>query len=141
MRKGIHPKYYPNATVICACGNTWTTGSTQEVIHTDVCSACHPFFTGEQRIVDTTGQVERFIKRLEKKDAIAAEERLRAEARAIKEAARRKAIARGEDAETAERVAEEAARQAMQAAEAAARAEAAEAAARAEAEEEEEAED
>lgn len=67
MKANIHPKYYPDATVICACGNTWTTGATQKVIRTDVCSACHPFFTGEQRIVDTAGQVERFMRRLEKK--------------------------------------------------------------------------
>jgi large subunit ribosomal protein L31 len=67
MKEGIHPKYYPQATVICACGNTWKTGATQEVIRTDVCSACHPFFTGEQRIVDTAGQVDRFMRRLEKK--------------------------------------------------------------------------
>ena len=66
MRKGIHPKYYPNAQVICSCGNTWTTGSTREVIRTDVCSNCHPFFTGEQRIVDTAGQVDRFMKRLDR---------------------------------------------------------------------------
>jgi large subunit ribosomal protein L31 len=67
MKDGIHPKYYPEATVICACGNSWTTGATQEEIRTDVCSACHPFYTGEQRIVDTAGQVERFMRRLEKK--------------------------------------------------------------------------
>ena len=67
MKKGIHPKYYPQATVTCACGNSWTTGATQESIRTDVCSACHPFYTGEQRIVDTAGQVERFMRRLEKK--------------------------------------------------------------------------
>jgi large subunit ribosomal protein L31 len=66
MKKGIHPEYYPEAQVVCACGNTWTTGSTKPVIHTDVCSACHPFFTGEQRIVDTEGHVERFIRRLER---------------------------------------------------------------------------
>jgi large subunit ribosomal protein L31 len=65
MKEKIHPKYYPNAKVICACGNTWTTGSTKEVIHTDMCSVCHPFFTGEQRIVDTEGQVDRFYKKLE----------------------------------------------------------------------------
>jgi large subunit ribosomal protein L31 len=65
MKEDIHPTYYPEAKVICACGNTWTTGSTQEVIHTDVCSQCHPFFTGEQRIVDTEGQVERFYKKLQ----------------------------------------------------------------------------
>jgi len=65
MKEGIHPEYYPDAQVICACGNTWTTGSTQKVIHTDVCSKCHPFFTGEQRIVDTEGQVDRFYKKLQ----------------------------------------------------------------------------
>jgi len=65
MKKEIHPTYYPDAQVICACGNTWTTGSTQEVIRTDVCSKCHPFFTGEQRIVDTEGQVDRFYKKLQ----------------------------------------------------------------------------
>ena len=65
MRPGIHPTYYPNAKVICSCGNTWTTGSTVELIHTDVCSNCHPFYTGEQRIVDTEGQVDRFYRKLE----------------------------------------------------------------------------
>ena len=67
MKDNIHPKYYSEAKVICACGNTWTTGATQEEIRTDICSACHPFYTGEQRIVDTAGQVERFMRRLEKK--------------------------------------------------------------------------
>ena len=64
MKEGIHPTYYPEAKVACACGNTWTTGSSQESIRTDVCSACHPFFTGEQRIVDTEGQVDRFYKKI-----------------------------------------------------------------------------
>jgi large subunit ribosomal protein L31 len=68
MKKDIHPTYYPNATVICACGNSWHTGSTIEVIHTDVCSKCHPFYTGEQRIVDTEGQVDRFYKRLQARE-------------------------------------------------------------------------
>jgi len=67
MKDNIHPKYYSEAKVICACGNTWTTGATQEEIRTDICSACHPFYTGEQRIVDTAGQVERFMRRLERK--------------------------------------------------------------------------
>lgn len=65
MKREIHPTFYPDAQVICACGNTWTTGSTKKVIHTDVCSKCHPFFTGEQRIVDTEGQVDRFYKKLQ----------------------------------------------------------------------------
>jgi large subunit ribosomal protein L31 len=65
MKEGIHPKYYPDAVVRCACGNTWTTGSTVPEVRTDVCSACHPFFTGEQRIVDSEGRVDRFYRRLE----------------------------------------------------------------------------
>jgi large subunit ribosomal protein L31 len=65
MKDNTHPTYYPEAQVICACGNTWTTGSTIPVIHTDVCSNCHPFYTGEQRIVDTEGQVDRFYKKLQ----------------------------------------------------------------------------
>ena len=50
MKKGIHPTYYPDAKVICACGNTWTTGSTKKEIRTEVCSKCHPFFTGQQHV-------------------------------------------------------------------------------------------
>jgi large subunit ribosomal protein L31 len=65
MKTDIHPTYYPQSKVTCACGNSWTTGSTVEEIHTDVCSQCHPFFTGEQRIVDTEGQVDRFYKKLQ----------------------------------------------------------------------------
>jgi large subunit ribosomal protein L31 len=65
MKEGIHPTYYPDAIVRCACGNSWTTGSTVKEIQTDVCSACHPFFTGEQRIVDSEGQVDRFYRRLQ----------------------------------------------------------------------------
>jgi large subunit ribosomal protein L31 len=66
MKENIHPKYYEEARVICACGTTWTTGATVPEIKVDVCSSCHPFYTGEQRIVDTTGQVDRFMKRLER---------------------------------------------------------------------------
>jgi large subunit ribosomal protein L31 len=81
MKEGIHPKYYPNATVTCACGNTWHTGSTVESIHTDICSNCHPFFTGEQRIVDTEGQVDRFYKKLEARTSYLAEKEARVTAR------------------------------------------------------------
>jgi large subunit ribosomal protein L31 len=63
MKPKIHPQYYPQAQVICACGNTFTTGSTKPVLRVEVCSRCHPFFTGEQRIVDTAGRVERFLRR------------------------------------------------------------------------------
>jgi large subunit ribosomal protein L31 len=64
MKAGIHPKYV-EATVTCACGNTFTTRSTKPTLRTDLCSVCHPFYTGEQRIVDTAGQVERFMRRME----------------------------------------------------------------------------
>jgi large subunit ribosomal protein L31 len=60
MREKIHPKYFPDAKVTCSCGNTFTTGSTRETLHVELCSKCHPFFTGEQKIVDTAGRVERF---------------------------------------------------------------------------------
>ncbi|MBI2755285.1 MAG: 50S ribosomal protein L31 [Chloroflexi bacterium] len=63
MKQGIHPKYEA-ATVVCGCGNTFQTRSTKPSLHVDLCSACHPFFTGEQRLVDTAGQVERFQRRL-----------------------------------------------------------------------------
>lgn len=62
MKKGIHPKYFL-ATVSCACGNTFQTGSTSESLHVDICSACHPYFTGKQKLVDTAGRVERFKKK------------------------------------------------------------------------------
>ena len=67
-KQGIHPKWYPEAQVTCACGTTFTVGSTQPVIRTDVCSNCHPFYTGEQRIVDTAGRVDRFMMRLERRE-------------------------------------------------------------------------
>jgi large subunit ribosomal protein L31 len=66
MKKGIHPTYYPDAKVVCSCGNTWNTGSTKKEIHTEVCSKCHPFFTGQQqRLIDIEGQVDRFYKRVQ----------------------------------------------------------------------------
>jgi large subunit ribosomal protein L31 len=68
MKEGIHPDFHPEAKAICACGNSWTVGSTVPVIRTDVCSKCHPFFTGEQRIVDAGGQVERFLKKLKRRE-------------------------------------------------------------------------
>jgi len=70
MKADIHPTWYPNAQVICSCGATFTMGATKETIRTDVCSTCHPFFTGEQRIVDSEGQVERFMRRLERREEL-----------------------------------------------------------------------
>ncbi len=66
MKKDIHPNYFPDAVVTCACGNTWKTGSTRKELRTEICSSCHPFFTGQQqRIIDIEGQVDRFYKRLQ----------------------------------------------------------------------------
>ncbi len=62
MKANIHPNYV-DATVHCACGNSWQTHSTKPDLHVEICSNCHPFFTGQQRIVDTAGRVERFNKR------------------------------------------------------------------------------
>ncbi len=63
MKPKIHPKYNDKAKVTCLCGNTFTTGSTKPEIRVEICGRCHPFYTGEQRIVDSLGRVERFKKR------------------------------------------------------------------------------
>lgn len=60
MKKDIHPTYYPKAKVKCACGNEFTVGSTREEISVEICSACHPFYTGQDKVIDTAGRVERF---------------------------------------------------------------------------------
>jgi large subunit ribosomal protein L31 len=65
MKKNIHPKWM-TATVVCACGSTFQTGATIPQMRVEVCSACHPFFTGQQRIVDTAGQIERFMRRAQR---------------------------------------------------------------------------
>lgn len=101
MKANIHPTYYPEARVTCSCGATWTTGSTMPEIRTDVCSTCHPFYTGEQRIVDTAGQVERFMKRLERRQNETARRELMMRARKEADEAARKARARGDNPEAA----------------------------------------
>lgn len=60
MKTDIHPQYYMDAKVTCACGNKFTIGSTMKEIHVEICSACHPFFTGNEKVIDTAGRVERF---------------------------------------------------------------------------------
>ena len=64
MKSGIHPTYHEKATIVCSCGNEITTGSTLESLRVDLCSKCHPFYTGQQKLVDTEGQVDRFMQRL-----------------------------------------------------------------------------
>lgn len=67
MKKDIHPAYYPKAKAICACGNVFETGSTMPEIRVEICSACHPFYTGKEKLIDTAGRVERFKKMQSKK--------------------------------------------------------------------------
>jgi len=78
VKEKIHPKWFPEARVHCACGNTFTTGSTLKEIHVEICSACHPLFTGQQKFVDTAGRVDKFNQRVaaaNKKKEEAAERR------------------------------------------------------------------
>ena len=63
MKQGIHPKYHEKTVVKCACGSAFETGSTKEDLHVEICSQCHPFFTGKQKFVDTGGRVEKFRKK------------------------------------------------------------------------------
>ena len=66
MKKETHPQYFPNATVECACGSKFTVGSTKEHIKVEICSNCHPFYTGTDKVVDTAGRIEKFKTRLSK---------------------------------------------------------------------------
>ena len=72
MKPEIHPKYYPDAKVICACGRTFTVGSTMSELHVEICSNCHPFYTGKQKLLDTARRVERFEARAGKQTVAAA---------------------------------------------------------------------
>ena len=71
MKKDIHPKYYPAAKAICACGHSFTTGSTIPEIKTEICSACHPFYTGKQKLVDSARRVEKFRAKMAGKAEVA----------------------------------------------------------------------
>ena len=68
MKEKIHPQYYPDAKIVCSCGNTIITGSTKKLLKVEMCSQCHPFFTGEHRMIDTAGRVERFKQRYKIKE-------------------------------------------------------------------------
>ncbi len=88
MKKDTHPTYYYDAKVICACGNTWTTGSTKKEIRTEVCSKCHPFFTGQQqRLLDIEGQVDRFYRRLQARQDFINDKKSREEGKDVRNSA------------------------------------------------------
>jgi large subunit ribosomal protein L31 len=82
MKQGIHPTYYSDTKVTCACGNTWVTGSTRKEIRTEVCSKCHPFFTGQQqRLIDIEGQVDRFYKKLQARQSFVEQQKAKEDAK------------------------------------------------------------
>jgi len=75
MNTDIHPKYYPDATVTCNCGATFTVGSTEPEIRVEVCSACHPFYTGKANLIDTAGRVDKFKERRKKSEELASKKK------------------------------------------------------------------
>ena len=77
MKTEIHPKYFPAAKVICACGNAFTVGATREEIRVEICGKCHPFYTGEEKLIDTAGRVEKFKTRRSKAAAIPKRKKVR----------------------------------------------------------------
>ncbi|MFA5987478.1 MAG: 50S ribosomal protein L31 [Candidatus Paceibacterota bacterium] len=89
MKKDIHPKYYSNAKVVCSCGNKFTVGSTKEEIKVEICSACHPFFSGAQKIMDTAGRVEKFKARTTKSTALKATAKEKKSAKSAKTVAKK----------------------------------------------------
>ncbi len=95
MKAGIHPKYFPQAAIVCACGTTYTTGSTQERIDIELCAACHPFFTGKQKIIDSARRVEKFTGRTTSKaeTVLTSKDKLKKEAVRIAKRADKKAAA------------------------------------------------
>jgi large subunit ribosomal protein L31 len=108
MKQGIHPDYVV-ATVHCSCGNTFTTRSTRSELRVEICSNCHPFYTGKQKLVDTGGRVERFQRRYAKQQADqAVASKAREEDRAAAAKAREREVARAAAAAAAEQPAEEA---------------------------------
>lgn len=92
MKSNIHPKYYPDCKVTCVCGNTFLTGSTEPEIKVELCSACHPFYTGKQKLVDTARRVEKFVAKTAAKETAAQGKK----GRKVKRAARAEAKAKKE---------------------------------------------
>ncbi|MDP3963572.1 MAG: 50S ribosomal protein L31 [bacterium] len=77
MKSAIHPQYYPDAKITCACGNVFTVGATKPAYDVEICSACHPFYTGKEKVIDTAGRVERFRRRVAHKQEDKAQKKVR----------------------------------------------------------------
>ncbi len=97
MKAAIHPEYHTEAKVICACGNTFTTGSTLPTLSVEICSKCHPFYTGKQKLVDSARRVEKFTERVAKKTTVV---RGGKKAKVAKRVARKAAARVSEDEKT-----------------------------------------
>ena len=95
MKKGLHPQYFPKAKVSCACGNTFTVGSTLESLNVEICYNCHPFYTGKDKLIDTAGRVDRFKKIVSKK-APASDSRRVKKVKKANQAARKAAAKKAE---------------------------------------------
>lgn len=91
MKKDIHPTYYRDAKTVCSCGATYEFGSAKKEMHVEICSACHPFYTGKSKLVDTAGRVERFKERAEKTRKIKEKQVARKESKAKPVAAKKRA--------------------------------------------------
>jgi large subunit ribosomal protein L31 len=87
VKTKIHPKWFADAKVTCACGNQFTTGSTLQTIAVEICSACHPLYTGQQKFVDTAGRVDKFNQRVAQAEAKQAQAKQRKDKKAAEEAA------------------------------------------------------
>ncbi len=92
MKTNTHPKYYPNCKVTCVCGNTFLTGSTEPEIKVELCSACHPFYTGKQKLVDSARRVEKFTSKLKARETLSKDKK----GKKVKRAARAKVRAKKE---------------------------------------------
>ncbi len=102
MKAEIHPKYSEKATATCACGATFLVGSTEDELRVEICSNCHPFFTGKQKLVDTAGRVDKFRARVAAAKKLTPEESSRAKSRDLKEKTVKEAKKQAEETKTEE---------------------------------------
>lgn len=102
MKQSIHPKYNPTVTVACACGNTFVTGSTRDNLRVEICGACHPFYTGKEKFVDTARRVEKFQEKMAKVTSAAAERKGKKVKKEVKNAVKKAEKAKAEAVKTEE---------------------------------------
>ena len=89
MKTTVHPTYYPDAKIVCACGSEFVAGSTLSEIHVELCSKCHPFYTGKQKLIDTSRRIEKFQEKASAKSAVVGGKKVKAAKRAAQKAAKK----------------------------------------------------